>query len=521
MKIIKNLTWIFPTSLILALVLSLIDGGTWWIGFLAYSLLLVLGLLALAAIWQTAGASRGLILMLLLAFFLRFGLGLFFSWVLPVYGNDSEVHNAGYIFRDALTYDNQSWELAVSGDPLWKAFDRSYGIEEQYGGLTFLLSSLYRYLSPDFHRQWLTILFSALVSTVGVGIAWKAARLAWGERVGWLVGWMMALYPEALLAGASQIREPFLTLFLAVGLWSLADWLLRHHRTAWMWLVAGFLISLLFSPGVAGFALIILVGWIWMRSKDRRIRWWWLAGGALLGILGILFLGVLVSGTLDAPAGPLGNLVNWLRYSGMFSASETELSSGWIQNVFRIIPEWLHIPFITGYGVAQPLLPAAIADPAVWPSRVLGILRGLGWYTLLPFLIYSLYPIIKTKEKRERLAWLWIWVTAWIWILLCSFRAGGDQWDNPRYRLMMLIFQAGLAAYAFIWARQNHDRWLWRTLAVEGVFLVLFGYWYFARYSGWDVGQVHVLLIMGLIVFFGGLILGVGWVVDKRRKPRQ
>ena len=518
MKTLKNMAWILPSSLALGSVLSLLDGGTWWIGFLAYALLLTLGLLALAAFWQAEGSSRRLILMLILALFLRFGVGLFFSGALPIYGNDSSTHNAGYIFRDASTYDAQSWELASSGDPLWKAFDRSYGIEEQYGGLTFLLSLIYRFLSPDMHRPWLTILFSALVGAGGVALAWKAGRKAWGERTGWVLGWIMALYPESLLAGASQIREPFVTLLIAAAFWGLANWQVNHTRAAWIWLVGSFLAGLLFSPGVAVFSLVVLGIWIWLRGKERRIRWWWVAAGTGLGISGILFLGVLVSGTLQAPAGPLANLVNWLRYSALYSASETELNSGWIQTVFKSLPEWLHIPFITAYGVAQPVLPAAIADPAVWPSRVLGIVRGLGWYALLPLLIYSLRPILKTVEKRERTAWLWLWVTAWIWILMCSFRAGGDQWDNPRYRLMLLMFQAGLAAYSLLWARECRDRWLGRTLAVEGVFLGLFGYWYFARYTEWRAGQVHVLVILALILFLSVLILGGGWALDQRRK---
>ena len=398
MKILKNLVWILPSSLLIGVCLSILDGGTWWIGFVAYSILLILGFLGLSLLWQSAGSPRSLVIMLLLALVLRFGLGVFFSWALPVYGNDSEVHNAGYIFRDALTYDSQSWELASSADPLWKVFDNEYGIEEQYGGLTLTLGFLYRYFSPDLHRQWVTILLSAFVGAAGVAVSWKAARLAWGEKMGWLVGWIMALYPESLLAGASQIREPFVTLLLAAAFWGMARWSKNHQRAGLVWALAGFLVCLLFSPGVAIFFLVVIGCWFWFISKERRIRWWWVVSMLLLASLGVLFLGVLVSGTLQTPSGPLANLVNWLRYSGSFSAYETELSSGWIQSVFKILPEWLHLPFITAYGVTQPLLPAAIADPAVWPSRALGILRGLGWYALLPFLVYSLYPILKKRK---------------------------------------------------------------------------------------------------------------------------
>ncbi len=150
--------------------------------------------------------------------------------------------------------------------------------------------------------------------------------------------------------------------------------------------------------------------------------------------------------------------------------------------------------------------------------RLIGILRGLGWYALLPFLLYCLRPIWKTADKRARMAWFWLWLAVWFWIILASARAGGDQWDNPRYRVILLMFQAALAAYSLLWARQTRDRWLGRVLAVEGVFLVLFGYWYIARYTNWRAGQVHIFIVIAAIVIVSLLILVGGWVWDRRRK---
>lgn len=518
MKVLKSLVWILPASLSLGALLSLGDGGTWWIGFLAYSLLLSLALSALSALWRRSGSPPALIWMLLLAFCLRLGAGVFFSWALPLYGNDSTVHQAGYIFQDAHTYDSQSWALARSGSPLWLAFDRTSSIEEQYGGLTLLSSLIYRLLSPDLHRPWLILLVTALAGAAAAALAWKGASRAWGERIGWTVGWVMALYPESVLAGASTIREPFLTFFLAAAFATLTGWQANRSRSAWFWMAACFLAALLFSPGAAVFAILVLGAWTWLRRREFRLRWWWIAAAALLGGGGILFLGVLVGGTLEAPAGPLANLVDWLRFSALYSAYETEMQSGWIQTLFKSLPDWLHLPFITAYGVAQPVLPAAITDAAVWPSRLLAILRALGWYALLPLLVYSLRPILKSAEKGMRTPWLWLWLTTWAWIILCSFRAGGDQWDNPRYRLMFLLIQAGLAAFALSWARQTRDRWFGRTLAVEGAALLLLGYWYVARYAKWEAGQVHILVIFALILVTSLLILAGGWIQDHHRK---
>jgi hypothetical protein len=518
MKFLRDLPWIIPSSLILGLGLSLPGPGIWWIGWLAFTCLLILGLSALSALWRSAGARRGLGWMLLAALLLRLGMGIFFSEVLPVYGNDNEVHQGGYIYRDAFTYDRQAWDLAASGDPLWKAFDRSSGIEEQYGGLTFTLSLTYRLLSPDAHRPWLTILLAALMGALGVGMTWKGARKAWGEGVALALGWIMALYPESLFSGSSQIREPFLLLFIAMLLWAVVSLQGNHRRSAWAWLAAGTLGLFLFSPGVAVATLVILGIWVWLARQEVHIRWYWVAGVVFVIVLAGLVFSQIVAGTLKVQGGPLTNLVNWLKYSMNFGAYVTTLNSGWLQTVFKALPDPLHMPFIVSYGIAQPVLPAAIADPAVWPVRTIGILRGLGWYALLPFLLYCLRPIWKTPDRRSRLAWLWLWLSVWVWIILASARAGGDQWDNPRYRVILLMFQAALAAYALLWARQSRDRWLGRVLAVEGVFLVFFGYWYIARYTNWRAGQVHIFVVMAAISFVSALILIGGWVLDRRRK---
>jgi peptidoglycan/LPS O-acetylase OafA/YrhL len=517
MKSRRDLLWILPSSLVLGLLLSLLGPGIWWIGWLAYSILLILGLLAISALWRSSDSPHALGWMMLLALVLRLGMGIFFSYVLPVYGNDNEVHHGGYIYRDAFTYDSQAWGLAASGDPLWKAFDRSSGIEEQYGGLTFTLSLTYRLLSPDAHRPWLTILLSALMGALGVALAWKGARQAWGEGVALALGWIMALYPESLFSGSSQIREPFLLLFIAMLFWAAATWQGNRKSTAWVWMAGGTLGLFLFSPGIAVATLIILGVWVWLVRKEVRIRWWWVAGVAAVIVLAGLLFSQIVAGTLKVQGGPLANLVNWLKYSMNFGAYVTTLNSGWLQTIFRALPESLHLPFIVAYGIAQPVLPAAIADPAVWPVRLIGILRGLGWYALLPLLIYGLRPIWKTTDKRARMAWLWLWLAIWFWIILASARAGGDQWDNPRYRVILLMFQAAVAAYSLLWARQRRDRWWGRVLAVEGVFLAFFGYWYIARYTKWRAGQVHIFVVIVAIVIASSAILVGGWILDRRR----
>jgi hypothetical protein len=523
MKQVRDLFWIIPSSLVLGLAFSLLGPGTWWIGWLAYFVATALGLLAISALWRSTGSSHVLLIMMLLAVFLRMGLGIAFSYVLPASGNDTFIHKAGYVVRDAYSYDNEAWKLASSGDPLWRAFDTAYKsqnqYDDQYGGLLFFHSLIYRFVSPDAQRPWLLILISALACAIGAGIAWKGVKKIWGEPMAWIVAWIMALYPESLLAGSSAVREPFLILFSVMIFWGLVDWLANRHRPAWAWMAGGTLGLLLFSPGTAVAVLFILGIWAWLGQQERRIKWWWFAGIGALLIMAIILLGEVVGGALQVPSGPLSNLLNWLRYSINYSAYVTWHNSGWLQRIFSSLPEVFHVPFIIVYGIAQPVLPAAIVDDAVWPMRVLGILRGLGWYALLPFLVYVIRPIFKTPEKRERLAWLWLFLAVWVWIILASARAGGDQWDNPRYRMILLFFEAGLAGYALYWARQHRDPWLWRILAVEGVFLLVFLDWYGRRFIYGGVENFSFVGMVVLIISVSVLILAGGWVWDKWLKP--
>ena len=170
-----------------------------------------------------------------------------------------------------------------------------------------------------------------------------------------------------------------------------------------------------------------------------------------------------------------------MRYTVQFDSQKLEQDSGWVQTIFSHVPLSLHLPLIIGYGIAQPVLPDAIGSPAVWPMWALAILRGLGWYALLPLLLYGIYPIWKMTDKRERLAWLWLWVVVWVWILISAARGGGDQWDNPRYRTILLVFQAILAVQVISIQQQSHERWLGRLLAIEGVFVVCFAIWTWTR----------------------------------------
>jgi 4-amino-4-deoxy-L-arabinose transferase-like glycosyltransferase len=516
---LKPLLWILPTSLALGLVLSLLDGGTWWIGLLSYSLMLMLGLWAISALWRGTGASRTLMLILLLSVLLRLGLGVGLSYALPAYGYDNEIQNAGYIFRDALNRDTQAWNMASSGESLWRAFDKSYSTD-QYGGMLFLNAGLYRLFSPDLHRPWLVILVAALVAGIGVVLAFKAVGLAWGRKMAWIVAGILAFYPEAILQGSSQMREPFLITFVVMVFLGLVTWQEHRHISAAWWMAGGLVGMLLFNPSVAVFVLPVAAIWFWL-WRGGRISW-----GAVLIVAGVLVAGIillwlgLARGSLAGASLP-ETLSRWLGYSSQWDLYLTQRASDGLQPLFDALPKFLHLPLVTVYGLFQPVLPAIIFDVAPWPLEALGIFRALGWYLLLPFLFFAVFAG-KGGTKPESRAWLWLWLATWAWILLSSFRAGGDQWDNPRYRVILVLFQAVLAARAWLYWRTSHNRWLGRLLTIEAVFLAVFGYWYAGRYTNWPILHFSFPVIILAIIVLAAAILVAGWAWDLRRhQPRS
>ncbi len=525
-RLFQDWKWIAPLSVGLGAALAwgtwlAAPQGQWWLGWLVYTLLLCAGQWILVAIWRKSQGGRTLAWAITVGMLLRLGLGVALTFLLPATGYGTPSEQAGYLFPDAFLRDRQAWDLASSSKPLGLAFRKSYSAD-QYGGLLFLISLLYRYLSPDAHRPWLPLVLAALVYGAGILFGWKAGRILLGEKGAAWTAWILALYPESILTGGSQMREPFLIALSALFLWGVLAWTAERRRAAFVGLLVGLVGLLLFSPGVAIAALLLAAAWLWARRRDgrsaRRLGWLW--AGALL-VAALLFWSV-VSASPSVRGGVVQALTDWFRLSAKYDVHFLERSSGWLQRIFEELPPSLHMPFMTAYGLAQPVLPAILTvslfpgDQTNWTLNVLGILRAAGWYALAPSLLGSLLAVRGIPQKKERLAWFWVWGIVIAWVVLASYRAGGDQWDNPRYRSILLLWQALLAARCVLWWQETRNRWMKRILIAEGVFLVLFLYWYLARYTGWRQGQVHVFVMIVLFFLLVGAWLFTVWLRERK-----
>lgn len=505
-----DFVWVVPLSLAFGAGMSFLQPGNWFIGWLAFSFLFLLSFVLLTMSTRWSGGGRTMAWMIMLAFALRLIGGVATYLSLPIYGYDDEDDQAGFVYTDARRRDTQTWELAISDRPILDAFNEKFAYD-QYGGLLVLSALIYRYLSPDAHRILLLVLISAFMGALGLPFLWKAVNVQWGEKVATASGWIFALYPESILLGGSAMREPYLLAFSAFSLWGFINWLVRRKRGGLIWLGLGIAGMLIVSPSIALVTLVILGGWLYFTHERGHISWRTVAVVGIVFIIGLFVLSSALDRQGNLGGGtPVGVIQNFIRESLKWNVYKIERGSGWVQKLFDEMPAWMHMPFVMIYGVLQPVLPAIFVAPTTIVWRIIGVLRSVGWYALFPALILPVVAWTGAGGEKMRKLLQWLTLVVWVWILFTALRGGGDQWDNPRYRTILFMWQAILAGHIWVWWRETRNAWSVRIIAMEVIFVGVFGQWYVNRYLhiGWQfsfVQMVMLILVLWLIILSWGI----------------
>jgi len=347
---------------------------------------------------------------------------------------------------------------------------------------------------------------------------WKSVNLQWGEKMAYASGWVFALYPESVLLGGSAMREPYLLAFSAFALWGFVDWQYVQNKNSLMWLGLGIAGMLLVSPSIALVTLVILGGWMYFTSERGRVSWWVIAIAIFVFIAGLFILSSALNRQGNLGNGsPMGIINNFVREAFKWNVFKIEEGSGWVQKLFDEMPEALHLPFVTVYGFLQPVLPAILVAPTTIVWKVIGILRAVGWYALFPALILSFVAATGTGGEKRRNLFVWLSLIVWGWILFTALRGGGDQWDNPRYRLILFLWQSILAGNVWVWWRETRNAWFLRVIIMEVVFVAVFGQWYASRY--FHVGlQLPFSYMVATIFGVWFLILTFGVWLDRKQR---
>jgi len=371
---------------------------------------------------------------------------------------------------------------------------------DQYGGLLAVSAAVYTVFSSDAHRPLIIVLLSAFSMTAGLAFLFAAVHKKWGVRIALITGWIFTLYPDGILLGSSQMREPILIGLTCLLFWKILAWKDHPVRTLIIGILFTGLISFFSIPG-AGAALFVTSGIVF-------IEWFGIQTSRKTRVIGLLLFGLVIG--LFALAGWL-----WLREGLKYEYYLTQSASGWLTAFVKQYGRRIQILLITFYGLTQPLLPAALLDPSLPIWRGLAIFRAAGWYFALPFVIYGFFAVFSAKKEENRSLLIFLGLTFAVWVLISSLRAGGDQWDNPRYRTTFLPWMAILMGWVWTRLRTQKCPWFWRILTIEGIFLAFFIIWYIDRtiVKGTIIPfPVLIILIIGLTA----LVLAAGFLWDRK-----
>ncbi len=497
-------------SLIIAAVTAYFSPGEMSAGFRAALILALPSSIGLCCVWHWGGRGKTLAIMMLLAFGLRLGFGLATQNLLPIFGYpDEPQQQRGYLFDDAWRRDEEAWRIAQEESPsFFNTISRTYN-NDQYGGLAALSIWIYKGLSPDVRRFGLIVMLGAFFSAAGVPFlrkglqSWVSASDPHYKHLPNIAAWIYVLYPDSIVFAASPMREPFLTGILAVAFWALLTMRDNWKRSTQV-LFGCLLLCLPFSYFIAGALLTSIALWIWgyyLIPASKK----WLIGGIL-----VIVLGALAVGLLALPA-----VQEFIHYDIHVS----ELNSGWVEKVVGEIGGQFRSVFLAVYGIAQPVLPAILFYQPTTPYwKIVGIYRALGWYLLVPFLFYALFSAFRVKRKPEKYVFILNALFVIGWIFISSLRAGGDQWDNPRYRVIMLPWLAFFSAWGICYAKKIKDWWLVRWIIIELIFVIFFSQWYYSRYSGDAIRRFPFWKTVTYIVVSSALVFATGLIGPIRRK---
>jgi len=451
---------------------------------------------------------------------LRLALGVVLFAELPEWGYGTKVERAGYVMSDAYERDTTAWLLAHSDKPLTSAF-HDYRKVDQYGGLLFLSAAVYRYLGGEVHQPLLMVLLVSLFSSLTVLFTWGFVRRLWGYGAAAVAAGVAGLFPDAILVGGSQMREAFTMTLAAMVVYGFV--LVWQEKSKWgMGLIIGVLVGSLFlSPFFTVMLLIVLGLLALFVSEWRVLRDWRFWAGILLAL--VVLLGLVWAFGEKLLPGFHGNapeiLSTWFKYATKWQLYLSQRASGWIQKVLRSTPGWSHVFLLLVYGIVRPFLPAALVATGQPVWKAIAVFRAAGWTLLLPVLVYTFFRSIFTFKKQRVAAALSIAI--WLILIIASLRGGGDQWDNPRYRLSLICLQAAMAGWVWMQNRRKPDLWLRRiVLALFAVFL-WFVPWYLRRYTQLDWPVQDVFKTLGLGIVSAVLLWIWDWMRLKKKRNER
>jgi len=483
---------IFAAFLLSGVVIVINPGSNPWLGWFRSALFSFIFIFIILVIFDKFHSPAQVKTITFINLFLRILTGIALFLLLPIWGYEAEPPQAGYLYLDAYRRDNDAWQIASTHGSILSSF-RDEFYTDQYGGMLALSAAIYRIFSPDAHRPTLILLLTSFISTLGIPFYWQALNERFNRKIAYLACWILALYPESVILGGSQMREPLIIGLSGIVIWGLERFK-KDKRSGISILLLSMLMLTLISSLYSAAIFFLIVLWIWFDRSALGAEtkpWIWRYLPAAL----IVIVGFFLSW-------------RWLVDASSWDLYVMESSSGRVQFELDAIGEQFRIPFLVLYGVLQPVLPAAIVYPGIPIMRSIAIIRSLGWYLIGPTLLLAPFLTRREEDKKNRTVLMLVTYFLLFWILLSSLRAGGDQWDNPRYRTAMLPWIALISSWIFLYCKEKKNIWLKRIFSIVTVFCLFFLHWYLSRYYKLWRRLPFVKMVILLAATMAGMLVG-------------
>jgi hypothetical protein len=453
-----------------------------------------------------------------------------------LWGYSSNRNLKGLVQLDAINAVDTAWNSAQPGNSLINAFHRGPG--DNTGGITTMGVVVFRLLSPDVERTLLLGLFASVFTSLTVIAVYRLGRGFFPPGVAKAAALIAAVYPEAVMIGSSHQQLGYITLIFSMALLALAG-VIRNVKP-----IAGdpglpgrnpaviLLLSMIILGFLVGFQFSILgvlcgaAFTLWLSDPKKRLgRILWIGAGAAVAVLVVIRL----LAALDVIPSAWDILFKQYRflYSMAWDEFDKLKAAGggdFFQTVLLTMEKGPAFVLAAVYGLVRPALPAAIGyrntsaeGGFFW--QLLNFYRSLGWYAMLPLLLYGTLKSLRgiLSRKPETILMLVFWVVA----LVGSYRAFGDEWDNPRYRLFAIAPMALLAAWAWISQQEQKDPWFLRIVIPFATATVSLTVWYILRdYAMLNFPALPSIGIIGVITV-AAFVLSVFLVRPKKSGPAR
>lgn len=415
------------------LYLKLNEAGVWSIDMLYSSDLLGWLGLSLGLVFTLILATRRpyLATVLVAAFSVRAGIALFHHYVFPLPDG----------VADAVRFELDAWGLAT---------DNQQGLYFNYPGINsrffpWCLSLIYLLTGRSI---LLLQALSVFVGVLSVYAMWSLTNELWGRKEGVVAAWMLAVFPTVIMYSALPMREPYLMLFLLLGLTWVARWVRTNKGGSAVWAMLYFVVGMHFYSSmwliILAFLSVVFLRGCYLHFHPilaKRSHQLFITGLVIFFVSSAVFI---TSGVEIDKFGALGELIKvdrLVQYAHERQNLDGHLAGSrypdWIipENGFDLI--WC-LPLKTLYLLFSPL-PWDVRTP----SHLIGVFDGLLYLILIAAVVRGSREISRNPSALT--------ITLVIVPFLVAYGFGTSNFGTAiRHRTKVLAIFIALSSVVFM-----------------------------------------------------------------------